>query len=311
MLSRIAESIFWLNRYAERSAVIVRHVKVNYSISLENNFSDHSYWPQLLAYYGGLNPKEIELATKDLNRAAAFLLVDDSNPFSFKENISKSRMNAKGLQDHISKEVWEQINFLFLTTKSISGNKPNSKTNFQNLIETLDKNIVLYNGLIDLTIARGLSWDFLNLGRFIERTFLTIDWLDLVYQKQNYQFEDNDDVVYWRTFLLMESGYEYYLKNYKNLNSNSNIIQQMILDKDFPQSIYYSISRMKKYILKILEKEKNIDKRMILREFEKINAQIEYADLAHIKKQGLQNYLFNLKSELNNFSQTVHQNFFS
>jgi hypothetical protein len=68
---------------------------------------------------------------------------------------------------------------------------------------------------------------------------------------------------------------------------------------------------MKKYILKILEKEKNIDKRMILREFEKINAQIEYSDLAHIKNQGLQNYLYNLKYELNNFSQTVHQNFFS
>lgn len=309
MLSRIADSLFWLNRYMERSEGMLRLMRTNYVLSLDKGPSDSNNWKALLQIYSNLSLADQQLLQDSSQKIISHLLIDPNNDNSLQLNLNRARENARGMQDHITKEVWEQVNHMY--HKINSKNTIETIINGQQLapIEYLLKNSLLYTGITDSTMPRGMSWCFMNLGKYMERCLLTIELLDKYFSEID--FNEEKDILYWRTLLYSVSGYEFHLKNYRESSVNFNVAHQIIFNNEFPYSIFYCLTRVKKYFEIIVDENKTKDKNMLVKEFGRIYSNVEFTDLQWIKKTGMSMYLQTSKYNLLQFTNTLSQTFFS
>jgi uncharacterized alpha-E superfamily protein len=113
MLSRLADSLFWLNRYMERADGLLRAMKTNYILSLDKGINSNLTWRPVLEIYTTLDDSDINEFENDTAATLRYLLTDTNNPNSLKAILTKARENARGVQDHITKEVWEQVNEMY------------------------------------------------------------------------------------------------------------------------------------------------------------------------------------------------------
>lgn len=311
MLSRIADSMFWLNRYFERAEGMLRMLHTSYVLSLDKGPEGSGNWKPLLEIFTYLPDEDIARLEKNPAAAMNFVLLDLKNPNSLKVILNKARENARGMQDHITKEVWEQVNHLYhLINNPATETKLKSRDSLST-IETLLKNCLLYTGITDSTMPRGMSWSFMCLGKYIERCLLTIDITDKQYKTIGYDFEQSRDILFWRGLLLSLSGYELHLKTYRSTDYNYNVAHQSIFNGEFPHSILYSLTRVKKYLNDVVEENSPADKYALLKQFGRLYSNVEFADFEWIKRSGLPIYLEENRTNLLQFSRALSQSFFS
>src|SRR5215216_1897186 len=113
MLSRIADSLFWLNRYMERADGLLRVMKTNYILSLDKGVNSNITWRPILEIFTYADEQLITKLENDTNATLKLLITDTDNMNSLKVILTRARENARGVQDHITKEVWEQINQMY------------------------------------------------------------------------------------------------------------------------------------------------------------------------------------------------------
>jgi len=311
MLSRIAESLFWLNRYEERSEGMLRLMRTNYVLSLDKGPSEMNSWLPLLEIFSNKSYVEQIKLAENHQAVIKHLLIDPENNNSLIANLTKARENARGMQDHITKEVWEQVNYLYhlINSKTIASNLEENKQ--LHTIEHLQKNCLLYTGIADSTMPRSLSWCFMNLGKYIERSILTIDILEKHYAGIEFDLKKEKDILHWRNLLFSVSGYEFHLKNYRSNDSSFNVAHQIIFNEQFPHSLFYSLTRVKKYLENAVDENKIKNKQAIIKEFGRIYSNVEFTDLEWINKIGMSIYLQTSKYNLIQFTNSLSQTFFS
>ena len=195
MLSRLADSLFWLNRYMERADGLLRAMKTTYILSLDKGINSNLTWRPLLEIFTVLPQEDIILLENDTNATLHYLLTDTTNTNSLKAILTKARENARGVQDYISKEVWEQVNQMYHMA-----NNPGLDANLTGYdalgtIENFSSSSLLFMGVIDITMPRGLGWSFMNLGRYIERCSQTAELVDRQYHEINYDLEHTIDII--------------------------------------------------------------------------------------------------------------------
>src|SRR6478752_7515316 len=110
MLARIADSLFWMSRYIERADGMMRMLKINYNVSLDKNSATTFSWGSILKLFTDLNDSEIEQLEYDSKKVMHYMIEDRNNPSSLFNIIRNARENARGVQDHITQEVWECVN---------------------------------------------------------------------------------------------------------------------------------------------------------------------------------------------------------
>ncbi len=311
MLSRIADSLFWTNRYMERADGLLRCTMTNYILMFDKGVNNNLSWKHILEIFTYCDDAEIESMKFNTQETLHKLLLDTSNVNSLKNILGKSRENARGIQDHITKEVWEQVNGMY---HSINNSDLAEKLTGYEALETIDlfmKESILYNGVTDTTMPRGLGWSFMNLGRYIERCFITIEVVEKFFSFIDYNLSDEKDILQWRPMLLALSGYELHLKTYRSNAYNENALHQVVFNKDFTRSVLYSLSRVSKYLVDVLQENDTEHKDAIIKRFGRLLSKVEYTDFESLNKDNLQEFLEEIKNELAAFSNMLGQCFFS
>lgn len=311
MLSRIADSLFWLNRYLERSDCLLRVIHTNYILSFDAGNSTGFGWKDAISIFSHGNDETMNGYGDSTSAALNYLINDTQNVNAVKTLLTKARENARGVQDYITKEVWEQVNQLYHLV-----NQPNLEKAFPGpksleIIEQLYQNSILYYGVTDSTMPRGQGWNFMNLGKFIERCLLTIDNTIAHFKKIDHQLNNSQDVLFWRNLLLSLSGYELYLKTYTSGKHNLNVIEHIIFNKDFPRSLIYSLNRIKRYVRDIVEDTKIEGGEKLQKGFGRICSKIEYADMNMVQEVSLPYFLYTLRKELVDFTNQLTKIYFS
>ncbi len=245
MLSRVAESIFWMARYMERTNRMLRMLHTKY-ISSQDEVTDFS-WNSVLQTYSDKGAEHNQLIETNSPRVLAHLIIDKENDFSVINNITRARENARSVQDHITKEVWLCLNeyYHLIREKQIEDNLLSGDP-----ITSLDQLIrhgMLYNGTVDITMAREESFNFLNIGRFLSRAIISIDLLTIKLKEYNYDLAKHADDPTWRFLLYSLSGYELYLKRNKGRIDANLVIQHVLYNPEFPHSLQYSLNRLTRY----------------------------------------------------------------
>ena len=311
MLSRIADSLFWTNRYMERADGMLRCTMTNYILMFDKGVSNNLSWQHILEVFAEVEDDEIETIKFNTEASLQKILLDTTNINSLKKVLGNARENARGIQDNITKEVWEQVNGMY---HSINAPQLVDKLKGYDALETVNmfcKESIMYNGVTDTTMPRGLGWSFMNLGRYIERCFITIEVAEKFFSFIDFKLDEEKDILQWRPMLLALSGYELHMKTYRSTRHNENALHQVIFNKDFTRSVLYSLSRISKYLVDVLQENNTEHKDAIIKRFGRLLSKVEYMDLETLNRHNLQEFFEELKTSLGDFSDLIGLSFFS
>jgi uncharacterized alpha-E superfamily protein len=311
MLSRIADSLFWLNRYMERCDCQLRVIRTNYILSFDAGNNSSFSWKDVIQNFSTTPGDIADLDNVDAASALNLLVADIKNVNSVKVLITKARENARGVQDNITKEVWEQVNLLYHLINDPDLEKDLTGSKSLELIDVLSLNSTQYNGVTDSTMPRGQGWNFMNLGKFIERCLLTIETANAHFSKIDYRIDQPQDILFWRNLLLSLSGYELYLKNYTRDQHNINVIDHIIFNRNFPRSLIYSLNRINRYLAEVVEDTRIDGSEQLGKILGRISSKVEFADMNMIQQKGLQPFIYDIRNDLIQFSDQLTKIYFS
>jgi len=308
MLSRVADSLFWMSRYIERTDGILRMLKINYASS-QDDVHEFSWKPVLKTFTYLEEPEANELAYNS-RAVLQFMVTDKENPNSVLNIVTHARENARSVQDHITKELWQCLNDYYHTVRDEHLIQLLHREDPVTILDTLIKQGLLYYGITDITMARGEGYAFINIGKFLERSVQSADILDIKFSDVDYDFAKTD-ATYWKYLLLSISGYELYLKTYRSGFDAKNVVEQIVLNRDFPRSVEYSVSQLHRYFQR-LKGDKNVEAyRKIDFMIGKIRSRVKYSTVETIMETGLHAYLQAVKEDLYEVGNAFNQHYFA
>lgn len=309
MLSRVADSLYWMSRYMERADGILRMLKINYASS-QDDIQEFSWKPVLKIFTFLKEDEAAELAT-NTRGVLLFMVTDKDNPNSVLNIVTQARENGRSVQDHITKEMWQCLNDFYHTIRREKLNDLLQKEDPVTVLDTLIKQGLLYFGTTDVTMARGEGNSFINIGKFLERAKQSADILDIKFSDLNYDMDKPTDTTYWKYLLMSISGYELYLKTYRSGFGAKNVMEQILLNETFPRSVIYSINHLHRYFER-LKNEKNIAGfNQVDFMIGKVKSKIKFSTPDAIINEGLHRFLIETKAAIYEIGNTLNQNYFA
>jgi len=311
MLSRIADSLFWLNRYMERADGMLRMAGTHYIFSLDKDVNGTSSWKSVMEIFTDSEEKYLNSIENNTEQCLKRLLIDTTNSNCLKTLVNKARENARGAQDHITKEVWEEVNSMYhLVNQPFLEHKIDSYLGLE-VMEPLIRHTVLYAGITDITMPRGTGWCFMNLGKYIERCLQTIAFVQSQLELTNFREADTNDLLQWKYLLFSLSGYELHVKTYRSGNHNYNVLHQVLINENFTRSVIYSLQRIEHYLNKIIRNDINEERAALLRIFGRLFSKVRFMELDSLNKDMVPVFFEDIKTDMVDFNQKVVQHFFS
>ncbi len=312
MLSRVANSIYWMGRYLERAENYSRFIDVNFNLMLDLPLGMKEQWQPLIAATGDLDLYETRYRNFDRVNAIFFLTFDLENPNSMFSCISKARENARTVREKITKEIWETLNELFLFMKDGVEQKSWEMEDPRNFINEVRVRLQLLNGIGDNSVARTRGWYFLRLGQFLERADKTSRILDVKYHillPSADQVGSTLDILHWMALLKSVSGFNTYRQVYGKIDP-SDIVSFLVLNKYFPRSIYFCVAEAAECLYKISNSTGKGFKNNAEKKLGALCARLEYYDVTDVIGLGLHEFLDDLQLNINQISDAIHQTFF-
>ncbi len=309
MLSRVADSLYWMSRYMERTDGILRMLKINYASSQDD--TEEFSWMPVLKIFTFLKEEEANGLAHDTRAVLQFMLIGKDNPNSVLNIVTMARENGRSVQDHITKEMWQCINDFYHIMRQ---DKLADLLQREDPITTLDSLIkqgLLYFGTTDVTMARGEGNSFINIGKYLERAMQSIDILDVKFSDMNYQMDKTIDTTYWKYFLMSISGYELYLKTYRGGFEAPNVVEQIVLNEQFPRSVIYSINQLHRYFTRLKHEGNQTDFNQIDFIIGKAKSKVKFSTCESIVEEGLQPFLNQTKDSLFEIGKKLSQKYFA
>ena len=239
MLSRIAESLFWVGRYIERAEDTARIVDVHIHQLLEGPTVEEATACATLLGVMGVAPGPGPL---DAARATRLLAFDNEQPSSIVASLIAARATARGARDAISSEMWECLNTTYnaLSTQLAVA----ASVTPHGFFHFIKERSAAFAGLTDSTMSRDDAWRFLVLGRSIERVDMIARLLSAAPQLGTVDAD-------WALLLRSCSAHEAFLRTYRREPSERLVAEFLLLDRLFPRSIFHALSTAEECLLEL------------------------------------------------------------
>jgi uncharacterized alpha-E superfamily protein len=277
MLSRIAESLFWIGRYVERADGTARLLDVHLQLLLEDPWVDEdTACRSLLEVIGSSAYFSHQLTRQDLLNVLA---IDRSEPASIASSLTAARENARRVREIVSTELWECLN----TTRSRMPRKI-SIERAHDFFGWVRERTALAVGIVESSTSRDEAWTFFNLGRSLERVDMTARLL------ATSELTEASGPS-WTTILRSCGAYEAYLRTYRGVPSATNAAEFLLLDRIFPRSVIFALNRAEKSLADLAPSTDRVGvSDQALRQLGQIRTNLEYRSAPEI--------LANLTSEM-------------
>ena len=312
MLSRVADSLFWLGRYTERAENYARFIDVNFNLSLDLPPGLEEQWDPLLTASGD-REYFISLYGKEFTRenAILFLAFDDRNYNSIISTVAKARENARQVRENIPRETWEVLNDLHFYLVKAKQRKVWKKEVPTNYFKSIKNRLQLLSGISYDTIPRTQGWYFTKMGQFLERADKTSRILDVKY---HFLLPSVDEVgspldfLHWTALLKSVSGFNAFRKSYGKIAPIS-IVSFLVLNRFFPRSIFYCLLEAEQCLHKISEAPYGYSN-PAEKAIGNLRSQLEFTDVNELIQFGLHEYLDQIQLKLNQISVEINNQYF-
>ena len=311
MLSRVANSIYWLNRYIERAENVARFVDVNLNLMLDLPAEINQQWQPLVSITG-----DVELFKKRYGEANAenviqFLTFDRDYPNSIISCLQVARENARSIREIISSEMWEEVNSFYLMLKEASPGKP--KDGLPKFFGQVKMSSHRFAGVMDATMTHNEGWHFGQMGRLLERADKTTRLLDVKYfvLLPSAKWVGTPlDQIQWISLLKSASAYEMYRKCQRRITPSS-VVEFLILNRQFPRSIHFCLWQAEQCLHEITNTPNGTWCNSAERSLGKLCSQLGYLTIDDVVESGLHESLDKMQSSINQVGNEIHNTFFA
>ncbi len=311
MLGRVANTIYWMNRYLERAENYARFIDVNFNLALDLPPNEGEQWEPLVIITGDWDVYNNTYSKVEKKKVIHFMTFDKNNPNSIYNSILNARENARSVRAEITKEVWEQVNALYYLVKNGEDKERLSTNDLRGFYTEIKNGCQLVYGMYDATISRAEGWHFGKLGQAIERADKTSRVLDAKYHLLLDSPEEVGsalDLVQWAALLKSVSAYDMYRKKYGKLKPAS-ISEFLILDTEFPRSILACLIRAERSLVKLSGSSVGFSN-TAQKELGALKSQLEYISIEEIIAQGMHEFINEIQEKLNSISSAIYDSFF-
>lgn len=296
MLSRIAESLFWIGRYIERGDGTARILDVHLQLLLEDPWIEEDIaCRSLLSVMGTAVPDDAEVSRADV---LDILAVDRTQPASIAYSLAAARENARRAREVVSTELWEVLN----TTRSrmprkVAGDKVHE------FFGWVRERAALAVGIVESATSRDEAYSFFTLGRSIERADMTARLLAT-------RSLTEASGPSWTTILRSVGAYEAYLRTYRGVPSARNAAEFLLLDRLFPRSILFAVTRAEQCLRDIEPRTDRVGiSDQAQRLLGQIRSELEYRPIADTLDE-LTRHMDNVQATTTAVSEAIRQRYF-
>lgn len=314
MLSKVADSLYWMSRNVERAENIARLISVNLISNLENfdpeDESSHN-WKEIIGINADLSLFRNHYEEFDKRSAIEFLCFSTANHNSILYCIELARENAKGVREMIPSEMWQMINSFYWNIQSYvsKGWETDNITSFLSMIK--DQSF-LFQGIMAAANSRGDAHSFMNLGRYIERSEKMTRVLDVYYHKQ-LSTSFNKEVVdyhHWISVLNSVSGYESYVRKYRSFINPERVVEFLLFDEAFPRSVHFCITRLMESFMKLQHGQVESYSEDLYIAIGKLEANLKYSSIKDVLEQGAHEYFISLQRQCYDIGVKINKTYY-
>jgi uncharacterized alpha-E superfamily protein len=312
MLSRVADSIYWMSRYIERAENVARFIAVNLNLNLDMPGSGDQQWMPLVVTTGDHEQfvERYRIPTKQ--NVIRFLTFDRENPNSIMSCLRSARENARAVRESISSEMWEHINRFYLLIRE-SGAQEAALEESYDFFDQIRVSGQQFMGVTDATMTHGEGWHFCRLARSIERADKTSRILDVKYfilLPSPADVGTPYDDIQWSALLRSASALEMYRQRHGRLEPAS-VVQFLVLDRQFPRAVLYCLTKSNESLHAISGSAIGGFANMPEQLLGQLRAQLAYTSAQQIIQVGLHQFVDDLQQRLNTIGAAISETFFA
>lgn len=311
MLSRVADSIYWMSRYIERAENVARFIHVNLKLSLDPSGASDQ-WAPLIYITGDEEQFTQKYGAADQRSVVEFLAFDATNPNSIISCLRMARENARMVRDMISSAMWEEINKFFLTVRSSASDR----TIYDAPFEFFNQVILashLVQGITDASMSHNEAWHFHRMGRLLERADKTSRLLDVKYFVLLPSLDDVGtaiDTIQWSALLESASALEMYRKRYGRI-SPDDVAEFLVLDREFPRAIHFCLIEAEKSLAAVTGNTSGRNYSKAEQLLGRLRSELNYVRIDEIISGGLHEFVDHVQGQLNGVGEAIYDCFFA
>jgi len=312
MLSRVADSIYWMSRYIERAENVARVVDVTLNLILDMPVGSVQQWQPLVDTTGDTEPFARRHGTATQQSVVRFLTFDPENPNSILSCLRAARENARSVREIISSEMWEQVNEFYLMVNSAASDT-RSLGAPHHLFSSVKTASHLFTGVMEATMTHNEGWHFARLGRHLERADKTSRILDVKYFLLLPNVHDvgtTYDDIQWAAVLRSASAFEMYRKRHGRM-SPERIVEFLLIDREFPRAIHSCMLEARASVHAISGTPAGMFRTPVEHLLGEVCSELAYAQADEIVARGLHQYLDRLQARMNLIGAGIHDTFFA
>jgi uncharacterized alpha-E superfamily protein len=311
MLSRVADSLFWMSRYVERAENVARFIDVNLTLSLDLGPDAPHQWDPLIYTTGDHVDFYQRYGEATQSNVLAFLTFDEANPNSILSCLRSARENARTVREMISSTMWEELNKFYLLVRSATQAQVVA-TPFEFFQSIRDAGYLL-EGATEATMSHGEAWHFRRLARLLERADKTSRILDVKYFELSPPSVDSHvsfDTLQWAALLKSASALEAYRKAEGRIAPHS-VAHFLLMDRDFPRAVYFCLLRAEQSLLTITGGTPGSHRNAAEQRLGRLRAEFDYMSMEEVIARGLHEFIDGFQKHLNEVGHSIQETFFA
>ena len=309
MLSRVADSAYWMARYLERAEHSARVLAVKLEAMLEQTPEDAAEtWVRVVAALAWPLKEPIS-GTPDV--IAKRLTLDKSEPSSVMNSIRIARDNARQVRELISTEMWEQLNTQYLRLHGVDAEDEWSAQPVQFLRDVVSE-LTLFAGLTDSTMRHGEGWHFIQLGRYTERAQAVSRLLDLYFGRMPADVKQTlrtPRYFDWLSLLKQCTAFEAYCKVYTADIVPAKVAEFLIFDPEFPHSIRFATDRIQEELSHVAPGAGGARRLQAERLSGRLKATLDYGQVEELLAGDIDGFLQGIQASCKQIHQSMYDAF--
>ncbi len=306
MLARVAENLYWLGRFLERAENTARLCDVT-RLAVSEHSAESDPWKTVLATLGA--DEEFNKAREyDASMSAEqFVVASVNSPVSIRSVVTRARSLAMELREFISREVFEEINRLYLPTVSEQAQLTSQTT------QTIRRSIATVYGLYENTVHQGQGAHWFRFGQLLERADMTSRLADAKYYVLLPSAEDVGGAIdrsQWRALLLSANGLEAYRRRFHGSITVARVVELLFFSDRFPRSLIYCANNMQQEFREATAEARPERTLETAKELAVLTLELKALSGEAVVKQGLHNFIDLFQEHLGKINESITRDLF-
>jgi uncharacterized alpha-E superfamily protein len=309
MLSRVADSLYWMSRYLERAEHTARLIDVDFELRLDQSAEASSgRWWRLLEALQAPRPEDGKI---DATTLTHILTLDKTNSSSIISCVTKARENLRQVREQCSSAMWEQLNRLYLQVNSTTSSEAWLLHSYV-FFRAVREGAHLFHGVTDSTMSHGEGWQYIQLGRYVERTDAVARLIGAYFSRLPDSLDqavESEEYLEWVGLLKNCAAFESYCKNYTADLRPLRVAEYLLLNPECPHSVRFSVDKVHAALLAIAELTQRKAEQPV-RLAGRLRATLSFSQIDEVMASGATAYVESVRQQCGQAHSAIHQIYF-